>query len=62
MHFARGANIITPSRRLVLIPLNGNPTLGAGTAPLESDSLYCVEEAQLYGEHMDIIFVVLSGE
>lgn len=63
-HFGRGANIKNPTKRLILIPINGTSTLRPGGPLLPETSLYIEDERSLLGGEggVDVIFVALAEE
>ncbi|KAL4931387.1 uncharacterized protein BDV17DRAFT_256751 [Aspergillus undulatus] len=61
-HFESGANINNPTKRLLMIPVNGAPTRDTPSGePLLSNSYYYTEDDQLlFGEGWDIILAALA--
>ncbi|KAL2817420.1 hypothetical protein BDW59DRAFT_132639 [Aspergillus cavernicola] len=59
-HFINGANIRNPTKRLLMIPVNGTPKLKSGET-LPSENCYYTDEGQLlFGERWDIILAALA--
>ncbi|KAL4948035.1 hypothetical protein BDW69DRAFT_101557 [Aspergillus filifer] len=59
-HFVNGASTRNPTKRLLIIPVNGTPKLKSGKPLLSENFYYTEENLLLFGERCDIILAALE--